>query len=36
LIMTLPLSSFLSTYFDETFVPPDSFNLRGRFEDPLK
>src|SRR5258708_5484479 len=22
--------------FDETFVPPDSLNLRGRFEDQLK
>jgi len=34
--MTLPLSSFLSTYFDETFVPPDSVNLGEAFEDQLK
>src|SRR5580704_11943829 len=26
----------LTDLFDETFVPSDSFNLSGRFEDPLK
>ena len=32
---TSPVVVFIDL-FDETFVPPDSFNLRGRFEDQLK
>ena len=32
---TSPVVVFIDL-FDETFVPPDSLNLRGRFEDQLK
>jgi hypothetical protein len=32
---TSPVVVFIDL-FDETFVPPDRSNLRGRFEDPLK
>jgi hypothetical protein len=32
---TSPVVVFIDL-FDETCVPPDSFNLRGRFEDQLK
>jgi len=33
--MTLPLLSFYDL-FDETFVSPDSHNVRAAFEDQLK